>query len=219
MNAASTDVLSRVKISEIYQALGGPRPRGRRGPAFWRGGDGLNVSMDDKRGVWHDFKTDEGGGVLALVQRVRGGNRADALRCVAELAGVPLDNTPVSAEDRARWALKRRDLEITLPTARYWQRAAVCMAEELLASIKVALFDATVPQPAIGEVGDVESLLSALRRADGVALVSEFRWWLERYPGMTAALVRQARHRERVARRALLAYLRQSEPAEAKAAV
>jgi hypothetical protein len=217
MTATTDQVLNRVRISGVYQALGGPKPRGMRGPAFWRRGDGLNVSMDDSRGVWKDFASNEGGGILDLVARVRGGGRADALRWVADLAGVPLDNTPISAEDRARWAVERRDTERSLPTARYWQRAAVCMAEELLNSLKAALFDPTLPQPDVGEIASVENLLGSLRRVDGAALVAEYKWRLERRPGMTAALVHVAKQREQAARRALLEYLKRADPATREA--
>jgi len=51
-----------------------PRTRSRKEPrrtgsqvwraaAVWRGGDSLNVSVDNGRGVWHDFTTGESGGV------------------------------------------------------------------------------------------------------------------------------------------------------------
>jgi hypothetical protein len=173
--------------------------------------------LNDSRGVWHDFATNEGGGILALVIRVRGGGRADALRWVADLAGVPLDDMPICAEDRARWAVERRDIERTLLTALYWRRAAVCIAEELLESLKGALFNLALPQPDVGEIASVENLLGSLRRVDGGALVREYRLWLERFPGHTAALVHVARQREAAERRALMEYLKQADPATKKA--
>jgi hypothetical protein len=203
--------LARVKISDVYAALGGPKLRKMRGPAFWRGGDGFNVSLDDGRGVWHDFTTDEGGGVLDLVVHVRGGNRADALRWCAGLAGIPLSDEPLSAEDRARWAKERRALERDLPTARCWRRAAVSMAEELLVSLKSALFDPTLPQPEIDEIGHVENMMRSLQQQDGAALVAEFGWWLQHHPGLTVAMVASAKRLERAQRRALLAYLNETD--------
>src|SRR5690348_3829959 len=82
-------ILAGIKISQVYHALAGKEPRRAgsdnwRAVAVWRGGDGFNVSMDDVRGLWHDFTTDEGGGVLDLVVRIRGGTRQDALRWLAE---------------------------------------------------------------------------------------------------------------------------------------
>src|SRR5207247_569616 len=96
-----------------------------RMPASWRGGDGLNVSLDDSRGVWHDFAANEGGGVLDLIVRVRSCSRVDALRWVADLVGVPVDDSPLSLQQRQAWAADRRDV----PAARLWRRAAVCMLE------------------------------------------------------------------------------------------
>jgi len=219
MNDSTAEVLNRLKISDVYQALGGPKLRHNRGPAFWRGGDGFNVSLEDPRGVWHDFTTDEGGGVLDLVVQVRGGNRADALRWLADLAGVRMDDTPLSPGDRERWMAERRALERDLPAARYWRRAAGNMAEELLDSLKAALVDPMLPQPDIGEIGHVENMLRSLQRIDGAALVGDFRWWLSRFPGMTAVMVRAGKRREEAQRRALLAYLGQTAPAAGSMAV
>jgi hypothetical protein len=126
--SAVQDVLSRVRISDVYHALTGAAPRRAgqdawRAAAPWRGGDSQDsVSGNDARGVWHDFVSGECGGILDLVQRIRGGNRADALRYAADLAGVPLDNKPLSAVDRARWGAERREFERDLPAARYWRR-------------------------------------------------------------------------------------------------
>lgn len=211
MNAAE-NILSSVRISQVYHALTGVEPRrtGRdawRAPAAWRGGDGLNVSGDDSRGVWHDFVSDEGGGVLDLVVTVRGGSRRDALRWLAEYTGTPLQDKPLSPEDRAEYARRAREVERDLPTARLWKRAAVLMTEELLAVVKAGLFDPTQPQPGIGEIEATERMLRELRRCDGAELVREFHGWLDDHPGMTAALVDVARRRERAERRALLAYL------------
>jgi len=213
--SATTDVLGCVKISEVYQALGGPELRGMRGPAFWRDGDGLNVSMDDSRGIWHDFTTGDGGGVLDLVVKVRGGNRADALRWAADLAGVPLDDKPLSAEDCARWAAERRELERDLPMARLWRRAAIDLSEELLDVLKAVFFTGPSDRIDFDGIRDTTRLLSTLQRIDGAALVAEYGWWRERYPGMTAAMVHAARRRAQIERTALEEYLsiRRSEAA------
>jgi hypothetical protein len=211
-------ILTRIRISEACTALTGITPERGRIPAPWRDTRDRNVSIHDGKGTWFDHVEGRGGGLLDLVVRVRGGNRADALRWVADFAGVPMEDKPLSAEDRARWAAERRDIERDLPAARYWQRAALCLTEELLDSLKAALFDPMLPLPEIGEIAQVESLLASLRRKEGAALVAEYRWWFERYPGMTAGLVRAAKHREKAERRALLEYLRQTEPAARKAA-
>ena len=206
------DVLACVKISEVYRALGGPELRGMRGPAFWRGGDGLNVSLDDARGVWHDFRDDSGGGVLDLIIQARGGTRADALRWVADLVGIPLDDHPLSPKDRARWAAERRELERNLPEARLWRRAAIEMSEQLLDVMKAAFFGGPSDQIDFDGIRNTTKLLSRLRRIDGPELVTEFRSWMESHPGLTAGMVRAERAREQAEWRALSTYLRQTDP-------
>ena len=166
-------VLSGVRISQVYRALTGMEPRrsGRdtwRGPAPWRGGDSADsVSGDDTRGVWHDFGTDEGGGVLDLVVRIRGGSRADALRFVADLAGIPLE--PMPAADLERQRAARLEIERLRRDARYWRRAAVDMAEGILDQAKAALFDATMPRPDVGEIRSMTDMLARLQGAGDAA--------------------------------------------------
>ena len=206
------EILGRCSITEAAYALTGIKPRrtGRdtaRMPAIWRAGEGLNVSLDDSRGVWHDFATNEGGGILDLVVRVRCCSRADALRWVAELVGVQLDNKPLSSENRRLWKAEQRAIKRDLLTAGYWRRATVSMTEDLLVVLKTALLDPTLPEPEIGEICGLEALLGSLRHSDGAALVKEYRWWVAHCPDITAAMVRTARGRERSERRALRRYI------------
>jgi hypothetical protein len=213
----AADVVRAVHISQAYRSLTGAEPRHAgnaryRVRAVWRDGDGLSVSLDDSRGVWHDFVTGEGGGVLDLVQLIRGGTKHEALRWVADFAGMPLEEKPFSPADRAEWAKKRQDLEQALPDARRWQRAAVNMTEDVLVTLKAALFDPALDQPDTFEIYNAEQLLSRLRRIDGEELVLEYRRWLESCPGMAAAMARAMKERERLEERTLLELLRQSEP-------
>jgi hypothetical protein len=217
IHQTSTDVIAAVKISDIYHALTGAKPRqagaGKyRARAIWRDGDGVNVSLNDCRGCWYDFRTGEGGGVLDLVQLVRGGTRQEALLWLADYAGKPLADNPLSPSERAEWAKARRDLEQALPDARHWQRAAVNMSEDLLVTLKAALFDPTLPQPASNQIYDIEQMLSRLRRIDGTELVTEYHWWQERYPGMTNAMIRAVKAQDHAAGKMLRAFLGQGEP-------
>jgi hypothetical protein len=209
------DLLAQVRISSVYEALTGKKPRRTgadtwRAPAAWRGGDGFNVSLDDSRGVWHDFVTDEGGGMLDLITRIVGGGRQDALKWVADFAGIHLDDGPLPPEQRQQWAEERRQVERHLSAAKLWQSAVTKLTDELLDSLKAALFDPTLPWPEVGEIYHVEQLLSRLQRLDGGELVEEYTWWATRYPNTTAGLVRTARAREQAKRRALMAFLRES---------
>lgn len=207
------EIVASAKISNVYRALTGKEPRRAgpgtwRAPAVWRGGDGFNVSMDDARRVWHDFTADEGGGVLDLVARIRGGGRQDALRWLAEFAGVRLDDRPLSEEDRTRWAREQRNLERDLPKAKYWQRAAIVLGEDLLARLKASFFDLTAQdQVSSSELRDFTYLLRRLKQIDGAQLVDEYSQWMSRCPRLTAGMVYAAQVRDKSERRALLAYL------------
>jgi hypothetical protein len=207
-------LISAVKISDVYSALTGTKPRrtgtGKsRGPAVWRGGDGLNVSLDDNLGLWHDFTAGEGGGVLDLITTIQGGSRQNALRWLADFSGFPLEDTPLSAEERARWAHEQKELQRDLPKARYWRRAAVLMTEELLAQLKSSFFDPTADNPpeSSAELKNLTRMLERFKRIDGAELVEEYRGWMADFPEMTSGMVYAAQTREIAERRALWLYL------------
>jgi hypothetical protein len=158
--------------------------------------------------VWRDFVTDDGGGVLDLVMRVLGCSRADALRWCADLAGVTLDETPSSPEDRARWARERRGFECELSDARYWRRTVIVLLEELLDSLKAAFFGPSEGERPSGfELRDVTQQLERLRRLDGAALVGEYADWKRDFPRLTAGMVWAASTLYAAERRAVEHYL------------
>jgi hypothetical protein len=211
------EVLASIKISQVYRALGGPELRRSghdryRGQAWWRNGDGLSISLDDTRGLWHDHRDGEGGGVLALVQRIRGGSRQDALHFVADVAGVPLDDKELSPKDKARWATERREIERHLPTARLWLRSAMALGEDVLDRLKAPLTVPELPWPAVGEIARWTDQLATWRRLDDAGLVAEYLRWARHQPLLTGGLVYAARLRETAERRALRTYLRVTQP-------
>ena len=211
------EVLASIKISQVYRALGGPELRCSghdcyRGRAWWRDGDGLSISLDDTRGVWYDHRDGEGGGILDLVIHVHGCARADALHFVAGVAGVVLDDAPVSAAERARWVTERREIERHLPTARLWLRSALALGEEVLDRLKAPLTDPTLPWPDVGEIARLTAQLEAWRRLNDAELVAEYLWWAQHQPRLTGGLVYAARLREMAEERALRAYLRLTQP-------
>ena len=65
------DIIGRVRITQVVEALGG-KVRHNRCQAFWRRGTGFNVKLDDSVGAWFDHARGEGGGVFDLVQKIRG---------------------------------------------------------------------------------------------------------------------------------------------------
>src|SRR5438046_2905840 len=86
----ANEILASIKISQVYRALAGKEPRrtGRdtwRAAAAWRDGSGFNVALNDAKGTWYDHRDRIGGGLVDLVQSVRGGSRQDALKWCADL--------------------------------------------------------------------------------------------------------------------------------------
>jgi hypothetical protein len=186
--SAATEVIDRVRISEIWSALGGGPLRHGRGQAFWRDGDGLNVSLDDQKGVWHDFVCGEGGGVLDLVQHVRGGSRAEALRFVADVAGVTLESKPLSKGDRREYAVHRRQAGSLAKACAWWVRAMIQELEGMKAQAN--------------EDGDIHTLawssreLYSMQRAVPSALMGRFVKAVREDPEVTARLVEAGREDE-----------------------
>jgi hypothetical protein len=207
----AADIVSHLRISDVCRALGIEPQRGRIS-APWRETRDRNVSLNDSAGLYCDHVDgDRGGGILDFVSRVRSCSRRDALRWCADLAGVPIDDTPLSAADRAHWAQEKRAIERDLPAARYWRRAAVALTEELLCVLKSQIFDPLEKDPpTIVELKDLTAMLASLQRFGDSALVAEYRAWRDREPGLTAGMVYVMRLRERAEVRAVLRYLNEA---------
>ncbi len=109
MNAT---IVTAVTISQVFVALGGDPPKRGRARAFYRNGDNAQaVSLDDAKGCWFDHRDGVGGGMLDLIQRVLGCDRADALRWLSIVTGTPLADRSLTdrpASSRERQALARR---------------------------------------------------------------------------------------------------------------
>src|SRR5712692_4627635 len=119
---SASEIISRISITEIYHALGGPPLRCRRGQAFWRGGDGYNVALDDRKTAFHDFARGEGGGVLDLIKLVHGGTNKDALRWLADFAGLPLDHRPLTTSESRAYERRRAGAELEACCMLAWKR-------------------------------------------------------------------------------------------------
>ena len=98
------DLIQQADISVVWTALGGDSLRHGRGKAFWRDGDGYNVALDRNRGIWHDHARGEGGGIIALIRRVLGCEKSDAVQWLANHEGAELDDNRMSPEERRAWA-------------------------------------------------------------------------------------------------------------------
>ncbi|MFN0171528.1 MAG: hypothetical protein ACKV22_34355 [Bryobacteraceae bacterium] len=114
------DVVSRVAISGVCQTLG-LHVRHSRTIAKWREGTHYSVSLDDSKGAWFDHVTSDSGGVLDLIQRVRGGDRREALVWLADFAGVSLDERPMTPTERQEWARRRALAEREAAAVEAWR--------------------------------------------------------------------------------------------------
>ena len=127
-DSAAAEIVCRVKISDVWQALGGDPPKRGRAKAFFRGGDGLNISLDDSKGAWYDFRENTGGGILALIQLVQDCTKKDALKWLADYQGVSLDS-PLTPSERRDYARRRA-------AAEQEGRALVAWRNDLIESIR-----------------------------------------------------------------------------------
>lgn len=197
------EIISSVQISQVWRALGGGELRHGHGRAFWRGGDNPQaVSLNDDLGVWFDHVEGKGGGVLDLVQLVQGSRRGEALRWVADLAGIPLDERQFTPLERHQYAQQQSEFQRDLCQARLFRRTALSVCEELLTELKATLFS-TVNSESLTDLPAIEQLAAALRRANDDEVVAEYRWWLANHATITSAMVAAGRDREEAERRAL----------------
>jgi len=185
MTGTATEIISRVPITTVWRSLGcGPLVRGR-GRAFWRDGDGLNVSVSDRKGCWYDFVAGTGGGVIDLVVYVKGGTRAEALAFVADLAGVKLETGKLTRREKRDYARQREQAQDLAQKCAWWAEAYACE----LARIKAVAY---------GD-GDIDALawsareLYLLQRAIPAAVLDKFLQARAEKPDETAALIKAGR--------------------------
>lgn len=179
-------VIGAVRIEDVWRALGGGELRRGRGRAFWRDGDGLNVALDPKRGTWRDFATNAGGGILQLIQTVRGCSKGEAFEWLADLAGVAL--TPFSADRRRRYAEASQRAAERAKLAIWWLESRCEALEELKRSCNGddGTWDEAALAAASGE-------LFRLHQMDAAAVLSEFSKARQTEPARTRELIQAGR--------------------------
>ena len=173
-------VVASTTITKVWLALGGDPPKRGRARAFYR--DGVNrqsVALSEAKGCWFDHRDGVGGGVLDLIQRVLGCDRAGALQWLSNFTGLPHeDRTATPAEQRALAARRERE-EREIRDAQSFRIAATSMAELILGELP----------DAVPERSDPTQFLLALREAHNAALLGIYRDFRAREPRLTAALV------------------------------
>ena len=191
-----SEVKARAHILDIWAALGGGELRGNRGQAFWRGGDGYSVSLDAKRGLWHDFVSGEGGDVIRLVETVHGCDFKQAHAWLADFTGC----TP--GETHHRHEIDH-DRETDLRWAHYWRLAVEPMCERVLE---------TLPSTSPQRYGPT-CLLRAVKLGDE-SLLNEFRKHRREYPALAAALSKAGELRNARLQRRLALWIRSNSDGE-----
>jgi len=117
------ELLDRASVTAVWAALGGPPLRHGRGQAWWRGGDGHNVSLHEGRGLWHDHAGGMGGGILDLIETALGCDRRAALKWLVAHLGTSLDKRPLSSGDRCDYAERRARAESVARELTAWRTA------------------------------------------------------------------------------------------------
>lgn len=178
MNAL--ELVASVSIAEVWSWLGGHELRGKRGRAFWRETRDFNIALNSEKGTWYDHARAEGGGILSLIERVRGCSRGDAIRWLSHAAGVSLDGqVPTRA---AREHARQRARE-----ASWWRTGRIASME---AQHRRILADRDA-----GTLLDIENYaaiaqeLWRLRSASTPALISFFDAAEAADPGETRRMV------------------------------
>ncbi len=194
-SAVSSQIFTRLSIGEVWAALGGGPLRHGRGRAFWRDGDGYNISLKDAKGTWYDFTAGTGGGVLDLIQLVRDCSRQDALRWLSDFAGIPLLDRPLSREEKFAYADARAGDERDRREARWFGRAVEALLEHVLDELDAEDW----------ERAGLTGLLGAVRH--DASRLREYRAWRGRQPQLTAGMVAAGAASEAKARRDIAALI------------
>ncbi len=177
------EVLERINIVDVGSALGAPKLRGNRWPAFWRETKDYNVAIDRAKGTWYDHARNQGGGVLDLVCHVVGGSRADALRWCANLAGVSLE------DDRPSDPIEMFDPVEAL----HFRDALLGHVERWLADCSAALWsddDADPPQSVQDRVRELTCLRTTLRTCSAREVGAVYVTARKQNPQWASSLVR-----------------------------
>jgi hypothetical protein len=164
MTAAAGEVLAHVSLAQVWAALGGGEIRHRRGRAFWRGGDGWNVGIDEEKKVWFDFVAGMGGGLVDLVALALGCDKSAAMLWLAETAGIPLASNAPS--NPAAYAAHRNRATLLAQRVADWANGKAAWLDQ---QKRLALDNGDFSELAIAA-----RALYELERSDAQTLIVEF---------------------------------------------
>jgi len=202
------ELIDRTSITAVWRALGGGPLRHGRGQAFFRDGDGWNISLNGEKNCFYDHAAGEGGGVLRLIEVARGCDRAEALRWLAAELGETLgDGRELTATERWQWRADRRAAKQEARDAWHFARAAVALGEETLEKIPTGAWERQT----------LTDVVRAAVSTSELARLAEFRAWRRHHPKLTRAMVAAGRASDARAQRELARFLVEGEGAEAAA--
>jgi hypothetical protein len=187
------EVVRHASISRLWFALGGGPIRRHHSQAFWRGGDGWSVALNEDSSIWFDHRDNVGGGVLDLITHVRGGTRREALKWLADWQGVQLDGARWSNENRRRYAKASRQAPELARAATLWLTERRAELEQIkvdaLEQIEAAREHGKDSMPAVMalERAASEHHLLALMKNEGI--VGAYVMARRDHPKQTRALV------------------------------
>ena len=138
--------LEQIKILDVVRALGGPEPKGKRIPAWWRGGDGLNVHIDVDRGSWHDYVTDTGGYALGLVMIATRCTKLEALLWLEQNCGLD-PRRPLSPQEKREYALRAAGTECIAIRLADFARGLELIAEKTVMELHGAMVATGIDAP------------------------------------------------------------------------
>lgn len=149
-----------LSFAEVWAALGGGPLRAGRGRAFWRGGDGFNVSIDAERGRWFDHAEGVGGGIVTLVEKAIGDDRRAALDWLDRRFGTG------GLPHRSRW--DRRGWAQRMQRARVTAAALAERRDEYLMDLRTASGLLLAEYHRLVRLSDAERDIDALAKAEDV---------------------------------------------------
>jgi hypothetical protein len=118
-----------------------------------------------------------------------GETAADIVSRVADLAGVPLENHPLSPTEWAAWRAEREAFERDLPNSRLWRRTMLILADAELSRLKELLFHPDGPAADPDDVHGIESYAARLRAAPDALVVDMYRICFANQPLLAAGCV------------------------------
>jgi hypothetical protein len=173
----AADIIRTTTITEVWIGLGGDPPVRNRARAFYRDGDNPQaVFLNEAKRCWYDFRDNIGGGILDLIQRALGCDRAGAARWLSDFTRLPLDDRPMTPLERSEYGHQRMMAEQLARDVADWERGLELI---LLDWQKTAAAITTWLMGQDADPGEVLSNsrrdLKMLHRADADTLVYTYR--------------------------------------------